>query len=392
MPRWRSGRVVAYAALQECIPYFPVYAVLFADTGLSTSEISTLFVIWSVTTLALEVPSGAWADVVSRRVLLVLAAGLYGGCFALWTLVPSYPAFAGGFVLWGLSSAITSGAYEAYVFDHLAARDELARYPGVIARGQSGGLVLNLAATVSAAPLIELGGFRAVGWASVAVCAALTLLALSLAPDAAPAIAPAEPSAGYLVVLRTGVSSSLGVPALRRAVLVAALLPGFLAFDEYFPLLAVELGARSSVIPVLIAITVAAQALGAAMASRVSQGALAPSVAGAGVAIAVGALAGESYGFVGIAVGYGLLQMAIVVAQIRLQHAITTSARATVTSVAGLLSELGAVVVYGAFAFGSQAAALSVLVAALAAMLTASAVLVHHWRGQPLGFATVRDL
>lgn len=51
----------------------------------------------------------AHADVVSRKTLLVIAALVYGACFATWTLIPSYAAFATGFVLWGASSAVTSG-------------------------------------------------------------------------------------------------------------------------------------------------------------------------------------------------------------------------------------------------------------------------------------------
>jgi MFS family permease len=370
--------VVAYAALGECIPYFPVYAVLFSETGLSTGQISLLFIVWSVTTFALEVPSGAWADVVPRKSLLVLAAVLYGCCFALWTLAPSFPAFAAGFVLWGASSAIMSGTYEAYVFEHLAALDELARYPTVIARGESAGLLLNLAATVSAAPLIQIGGYPLVGWASVAICAVLTGLALKLEPDAKRS-ASAEDASGYLRTLRTGIGQALRVPSLRHAVLVAALLPAFLAFDEYFPLLAGDLGSTRSQVPLLIAVTVAAQAVGALVALRVSRRVVAPSVGAAGVAIGVGALSGTPFGFAAIAVGYGLLQMAIVAADTRLQHAIGTSARATVTSVAGVLAEVSALTVFAAFALGSDLAGLPVLVAALALVLTASASLVRRW-------------
>jgi hypothetical protein len=39
-----------------------VYTLLFSDTGLSVWQISSLFIIWSVSSLVLEVPSGAWAD------------------------------------------------------------------------------------------------------------------------------------------------------------------------------------------------------------------------------------------------------------------------------------------------------------------------------------------
>jgi MFS family permease len=70
---------------------YPVYAVLFAQTGLSAAEISSLFAIWSVTGFVLEVPSGLWADVYSRRRLLTLAPLLSAAGFALWTFLPCYP-------------------------------------------------------------------------------------------------------------------------------------------------------------------------------------------------------------------------------------------------------------------------------------------------------------
>jgi MFS family permease len=58
-------------------------------------------VIWSVTSFVFEVPSGAWADTVDRRRLLVLSAAIYAAAFASWVVFPSFLGFAAGFVLWG---------------------------------------------------------------------------------------------------------------------------------------------------------------------------------------------------------------------------------------------------------------------------------------------------
>lgn len=352
--------------------------MLFADTGLSTGQISSLFIIWSVTGIVLEVPSGALADIVSRKALLVLAALVYGGCFATWTLIPSYAAFAAGFVLWGASSALTSGTYEAYVFDRLVDAGAPRAYIGVVARGQSAALLLNLSATVLAAPLIGWGGFPAVGWASVAVCLVLAGVALSFPADTARR-RDADDGVGYLSMLRSGLTEVARRPRVRHAVLVAALLPGFLAFDEYFSLLALDLGATTGAVPVIIAVTVAAQAAGAAAAPRLPRTFAWPSIALAGSLISAGVAVGDPRGFAAIAVGYGLLQMVIVVAQTRLQYAITTAARATVTSVSGLLSEVAALAMYAGFGLGSRAVALPALIVALAAALVASAPLVRRW-------------
>ncbi|MCC9685021.1 MFS transporter [Streptomyces sp. MNU103] len=108
-----------YSFLEEFVLLYPVYALLFSDAGLSVWQISSLFALWSVTAVVLEVPSGAWADAVSRRLLLVIGPLLTGAGFALWVLVPSYAAFAAGFVLWGTGGALCSGALEALVYDEL---------------------------------------------------------------------------------------------------------------------------------------------------------------------------------------------------------------------------------------------------------------------------------
>ena len=103
-------RVLAYHASRDLVPLYSVYALLFADRGVDSGEISLLFIIWSLTSFLCEVPSGAWADTFDRRRLLVLSAVIYGAGFAL------------GFVLWGLSSALMSGTFESMVYDELVER------------------------------------------------------------------------------------------------------------------------------------------------------------------------------------------------------------------------------------------------------------------------------
>src|SRR5690606_3866281 len=108
-----------YSFLGDLVLLYPVYAVLFADTGLSTAQISALFVIWSVASLALEIPSGVLADLVPRRSLLVAGPLLAAIGYALWVAIPSFASFAAGFVLWGAHSALQSGALEALVYEEL---------------------------------------------------------------------------------------------------------------------------------------------------------------------------------------------------------------------------------------------------------------------------------
>ena len=370
-----SVRIVAFEALQDFIPLYPLYQLLFADHGLSPAQISTLFVIWSATGFVLEVPSGAWADSYSRRKLLVLGALLSGLGYAAWITLPSYAGFALGFVLWGTSSALISGTYEAFVYDELAARDRTEHYPTLLGRARSASFVMNLAATALATPLFNLGGYTLAGVVSVLSCVVQAAVAWSL-PEARPvedARESDEPGAraafgNYLHMLRSGVTEVLTSRLVRRSVALVALLGGFLAFDEYFPLLARETGAATSVIPLLIAGTVAAQAIGSALAGpayKLPAAVFAAALGATAVLIATGSLSRSAWGFLPIALGYGLMQLVIVVSESRLQDAITGPARATVTSVSGLFAEVSAIAVYGGFALGSVWFTMSVLVAAL---------------------------
>jgi len=388
VPSSLSARIVAYEALQEFIPLYPLYQLMFADHGLSAAEISTLFIIWSTTAFLLEVPSGALADTFSRRRLLVLGSVLSGLGYASWIVLPSYAGFALGFVLWGASSALISGTFEALVYDELAARGAADRYAGLIGRARSAALVLNLAATALASPLYELGGYLLVGVVSLVSCLAQVAVALSLPEAARVATADeteeVEPGAGggplgrYALMLRSGLSEAATSRTVRKAVALVALLGGFLAFDEYFPMLARDVGASTTLVPLLIAGTVAAQAIGGALAGPAYR--MRGSFLGAGLGLAAGLLAwgslsGAAQGFVPIAVGYGVMQLVIIVAEARLQDSIQGPARATVTSVSGLFAEVFAVAVYAGFALGSVWFSLPMLVAGLTVPLLLTALI-----------------
>jgi hypothetical protein len=178
------------------------------------------------------------------------------------------------------------------------------------------------------------------------------------------------------MMLRSGLTEVATTRSVRKAVGLVALLGGFLAFDEYFPLLAREIGASTTTVPLLIAGTVAAQAIGGALAGpayRMRSSFLAIGLALSAGLLAWGALSGTAPGFVPIAVGYGVMQLVIIVAEARLQDAITGPARATVTSVSGLFAEVFAVSVYAGFALGSLWLSLPTLVAGLTVPLLLTA-------------------
>jgi len=322
-----------------------------------------------------EVPSGAWADAVSRRRLLASAPCLGAAAFALWTVVPSYPAFAAGFVLWGIQGALQSGALEALVYEELDRVGAAGRFADVLGRATAAGTVASAAAIGLAAPVHAAGGFTAVGLASVLACLAAAGVGASFPEhrtrDAAGRAAGAQPGGARLrALLRQGLALVRTDARVRAAVLlVPAVWAVWGSLDEYAPLLATEAGASVEAVPLLFLVVYAGVAAGGLLggpASRLGPAELAAGLVVAAGALGAGALLGIPWGFALLGVAFCLLQAISVVAEARLQAAITGPARATVTSLAGLATELASVMVYLLYAMGSARASHATLFVAFA--------------------------
>ncbi|MGB2571707.1 MFS transporter [Micromonospora citrea] len=358
-PRVRrlAGTLYAYAFLCDFILLYPLYALLFSDTGLSVGQISSLFVIWSATSILLEVPSGAWADAFSRRLLLCLAPLLAGAGYALWVLVPSYPAFAVGFVLWGAGGALGSGALEALVFTELDRLDAAGRYARTMGRAKTAGVLGALTSIGLAGPVLAVGGYPAVGAASVLACLLAAAVATRL-PEHRDTASPEVDGAdgddlGWLASLRAGLAEARADRRVRAALLlVPAVATVWGALDEYTPLLARDTGVAESTVPLLLLLTWLGVTLGGlltAPAERLRTRGYAALLVVAAVTLAVGAGLRHPAGFVLIGVAFCAFQIATVLADARLQARIAGPSRATVTSAAGMATDVAIIAVYGGY-------------------------------------------
>lgn len=140
-----QGNVRAFTLFRMCFSarfYYPVYALLFLDHGLTLEQFGVLNGIWAVTIVLLEVPSGALADTVGRRRLLI-AAGVF---MVLEMVVLLLAPIGGGGLLFalfvlnrllsGVAEAAASGADEALVYDSLQAAGQESRWGRVLERVQ----------------------------------------------------------------------------------------------------------------------------------------------------------------------------------------------------------------------------------------------------------------
>lgn len=104
--------------------YYPVFTVIFLDHGLSLESFALLNSLWALSIILLEVPSGALADILGRRNLVLGAALMMFAEMLVLLLVPPHSplviwAFALNRILSGAAEAAASGADEALVYDSL---------------------------------------------------------------------------------------------------------------------------------------------------------------------------------------------------------------------------------------------------------------------------------
>ncbi len=126
--------------------YYPVFAIIFLDFGLTIEQFALLNVVWAVTIILAEVPSGAVSDLVGRRALLILTAVFMVAEMLVWSFAPRgnvtvlFWVLALNRVLSGLGEASASGSDEALVYDSLeqaGMRDQWSHVLATMTRWQS---------------------------------------------------------------------------------------------------------------------------------------------------------------------------------------------------------------------------------------------------------------
>ena len=330
----------AHAFLRELVLIYPTSAIMMTGSGITPLELSSLFIIWGLSVLIAEVPTGALADLTSRRNILVIS-GLTNGCaFLVWLLFPSYLGFAAGYIVWGTGSAMASGASEALLYDTLKAQDSSRQFARIYGRGKA----LN---NLGIALALLIGGYAAEGGFDLPLVASvltpwsaglLVLFTMREPPrDSGPSGA-----GGFAYTLRDAFME------LRRNRLVGflVLMFGVLAtlygaIEEYFAVYLDDRGGLSlTSIGAIYALAYAARTVGLELAHRLP-GAPVPNAVRvlviAGLLLATTVFASGWWLALPIALYSAGAAIAGVLLQTRLQHAIEGDTRATVTSAAGVV-------------------------------------------------------
>ncbi len=118
--------------------YYPVFTILFLDFGLTLEQFALLNVAWAASIVLLEVPSGALADILGRKNLLVVTGVLMVFEMAILCFVPKgnptllFGLFLVNRMLSGTAEATASGADEAIAYDSLKKEGDIAHWGRVL--------------------------------------------------------------------------------------------------------------------------------------------------------------------------------------------------------------------------------------------------------------------
>ncbi len=129
---------VAFRVFFNARFYYPVFTILFLDFGLTIEQFALLNTVWAITIVCAEVPSGALADILGRKYLLVSTSLLMMLEMCLLAFVPLgnssliFWVFFANRVLSGLAEAMASGADEAIAYDALVADGNPDDWPKVL--------------------------------------------------------------------------------------------------------------------------------------------------------------------------------------------------------------------------------------------------------------------
>lgn len=415
-------RLYALSFIDEFGPVYAVYTLWFNDNGVSTAQISTVFLVWAVFALVLEVPSGALADRMDRRYLLASAFAVRAAGIGIWLLWPTFTGVIVGACLWAAHDAAASGSWEAMIHDQLTAVGRAGAYQSVMARtGQFSHLGVAAGTLLGTALLRVDVSLETLGWLTIAAHVG-SVSGVLLLPDAGwvsaepqPAAAPANdgsigagPVAGPILddldeidienasfrawweTLRQGVRDARHSPAVLRLVAVGAMLEGLYILDEYVPLLSRARGGADSAAPIIVLAVWVGLLVGGEVAARrtdIGSGALGVAViTGVGITT-IAFLTTSVWTLMLIAVGYGALETARLTTDARMQERTPAATRATVTSVRGFggaAVSMVAFVIIGAMADGDDPTPGHFVVLAALAVV---GILVIRWVPGPAGAA-----
>ena len=116
-------RFSLYGFLKNQRYFEPFLFLAFLEKGLDFTDIGLLIAVRELTTNLLEIPSGAVADVISRRFSMILSFGAYIVAFTTLGYASDMNLLYIGMLFFGVGEAFRSGTHKAMIFAWLRSQD-----------------------------------------------------------------------------------------------------------------------------------------------------------------------------------------------------------------------------------------------------------------------------
>ncbi len=222
----------------------PVLVLLLLDRGLTLGQIGLVTAAQGLVVMLLELPTGALADALGRRRVLLAAIGAEAAAVALLIVADSLPALVVVFALQGVYRALDSGPLDAWYVDTAQAADPDADIERGLAHGS---VVLGLAisaGSLASGGLVALGPVAGVDALVLPLLASLVLELVHLTAVALLMVEarPVRPVAARRALRTTPAVIGAAIGLVRGSTVLVALVAveflwgfGMVAFETFTP-------------------------------------------------------------------------------------------------------------------------------------------------------------
>ncbi len=220
-------RFCLYGFLKNQRYFEPFIVLAFLEKGLTFLDIGLLVGFREISTLVLEIPSGAVADVFGRRRSMILSFISYIISFVLFALAQAMGLLMVAMLFFAVGDAFRTGTHKAMIFEWLRQEDRLGERTRVYGFTRSWSKIGSAVSSLAAGALVMISGsFTMVFWLSV-VPYFLNLLNFLGYPKTLEAETGKKADfASAIILTRRAMSEAFGRPRLRGLFLESMLLEG----------------------------------------------------------------------------------------------------------------------------------------------------------------------
>jgi MFS family permease len=174
-------KLYAYRFLQSLVPAYVIERLFWEQRGMTIQMVVYTEIIYAVTIVLLEIPTGIIADKWSRKNMIVISA-ILGCCeFLILVFATEFWHFAVVVFLAGVARSVSSGSENALIYDSLLLSDQEESFEKYLGRLNVYDLTSAMAAALCGSFLASRYGFELNYWLSLASSFAALLVSFWLA-------------------------------------------------------------------------------------------------------------------------------------------------------------------------------------------------------------------